>query len=188
MDVNATLSFKAGREAATHDVYLSTDEQAVIDGTAVAVTVTETSHAPSLDLAATYYWRSDEVNGAETPTTWQGEIWNLSTQEYIVVDDFESYNDIEASEEGTLGSLVLPEGGISELEEGDPILAGDPLAHVVATAPTRQAALVKLGTALQQVRMEGVATNLDALRSLAGDRELWEGRLDARRAAERLGG
>ncbi|HEC02885.1 MAG TPA: discoidin domain-containing protein, partial [Phycisphaerales bacterium] len=32
-NVDTILSFRAGREAARHDVYLSTDEQAVIDGT-----------------------------------------------------------------------------------------------------------------------------------------------------------
>jgi hypothetical protein len=99
--VDSVLSFRAGREAAKHDVYLSTDEQAVIDGTAPVTTVTEPSYASSLGLANTYYWRIDEVNDAETPTTWQGDIWNLSTQEYLVVDDFESYNDIPAGEEGS---------------------------------------------------------------------------------------
>jgi len=101
VDVDVTLSFRAGREAAKHDVYLSTDEQAVIDGTAPVMTVTSPSYAPSLDLAGTYYWRIDEVNDVETPTTWQGDIWSLSTQEYLVVDDFESYNDIPAGEEGS---------------------------------------------------------------------------------------
>jgi hypothetical protein len=100
-DADAVLSFRAGREAATHDVYLSTDEQAVIDGTAPVVTVSEPSHASFLDLAATYYWRVDEVNDAESPTTWQGDIWNFTTQEYVVVDDFESYNDIPVGEEGS---------------------------------------------------------------------------------------
>ena len=100
-DVNAALSFRAGREAATHDMYLSTDEQAVIDGIAPVVTVTEPSYASSLDLASTYYWRVDEMNDAETPATWQGDLWNFTTQEYLVVDDFESYNDIPAGEEGS---------------------------------------------------------------------------------------
>jgi len=82
-----------------HDVYLSTDEQAVIDGTAPVVTLTEPGYASSLDIAGTYYWRIDEANDAETPTAWQGNVWNLSTQEYLVVDDFESYNDIPADQE-----------------------------------------------------------------------------------------
>ena len=99
--VDAILSFRAGREAASHDVYLGADEQAVIDGNVPVAIVTETSYAPALDLAGTYYWRVDEVNDAEIPTTWQGDIWNLSTQEYLVVDDFESYNDIPIGEEGS---------------------------------------------------------------------------------------
>ena len=99
--VDVILGWRAGREADKHDVYLSTDEQAVIYGTAPVTTVTETSYRASLDVDSTYYWRVDEVNDAETPTTWQGEIWNLSTPEYLVVDDFESYNEIPAGEEGS---------------------------------------------------------------------------------------
>jgi hypothetical protein len=94
-----TLGFRAGREAAKHDVYFSSDWQAVIDGTAAVTTVTEASHGPlSLDLAQTYYWRVDEVNEVETPTTWQGNVWDFSTQKYFVVDDFESYNDLDTTD------------------------------------------------------------------------------------------
>ncbi|HUV67577.1 MAG TPA: discoidin domain-containing protein, partial [Sedimentisphaerales bacterium] len=100
MAPDVTLNWRAGREATKHNVYLSTDEQAMIDGTAPVVTVTSPTYATSLDLASTYYWRVDEVNEAETPSTWQGDVWSLSTQEYLVVDDFESYNDIETGKEG----------------------------------------------------------------------------------------
>ena len=94
--VDVTLGFRAGREAAEHDVYLSTDEQAVVDGTAPVATVTETSYGPlSLDLAMTYYWKINEVNMAETPTTLDGDVWNFTTREFLVVDDFESYNDLD---------------------------------------------------------------------------------------------
>ncbi|MBU2635169.1 hypothetical protein KJ841_01680, partial [Patescibacteria group bacterium] len=99
VDVDVTLSFRAGREAAKHDVYLSTDEQAVIDGTADVTTVTEASHGPlPLDLGTTYYWKINEVNEVETTTTWQGDIWNFTTHEYFVVDDFEDYNDYPPDE------------------------------------------------------------------------------------------
>ncbi|UCG58719.1 MAG: discoidin domain-containing protein, partial [Phycisphaerales bacterium] len=65
--VDATLSWRAGREAASHDVYLSTDEHAVTDASVPADTVTGTSHRPlSLDLAQSYYWKVNEVNIVET--------------------------------------------------------------------------------------------------------------------------
>ncbi|MCH7557578.1 MAG: discoidin domain-containing protein [Planctomycetes bacterium] len=97
--VDVTLSFRAGRGAAEHNVYIGTDEQAVIDSNVPVSTVTEASHGPlSLDLGTTYYWKINEVNEAETPTTWQGDIWNFTTPEYFVVDDFEDYNDYPPDE------------------------------------------------------------------------------------------
>jgi hypothetical protein len=29
---------------------------------------------------------------------WQGDVWNFTTQEYFVVDDFESYNDLDTTD------------------------------------------------------------------------------------------
>ena len=89
--VEVELAWRAGREAVSHDIYLGTDgnDLAFVD------TTTETSYSVSLDLAGTYYWLVDEVNDAEIPTTWQGDIWSFSTREYLVVDDFESYDSAE---------------------------------------------------------------------------------------------
>ncbi len=99
VDVDVTLGFRAGREAAKHDVYFSDSWEAVANGTAAVATVTETSYGPlSLDLGKTYYWRVDEVNEAETPSTWQGDVWDFRAQEYFVVDDFESYNDLDPTD------------------------------------------------------------------------------------------
>ncbi|MHC4680428.1 MAG: LamG-like jellyroll fold domain-containing protein, partial [Planctomycetota bacterium] len=98
VDLDAPLSWRAGRDAATHSVSVSTDEQAVIDGTAPVVSVTDASYSSTLDLGNTYFWRIDEVNDAETPTIWQGDIWSFSTPGYLVVDDFEDYNDYPPDE------------------------------------------------------------------------------------------
>ncbi|UCD00070.1 MAG: discoidin domain-containing protein, partial [Phycisphaerales bacterium] len=99
VEPDVIFSWRMGREAGTHDVYLSMDEQAVIDGNVPAVSVTNASHSPSpLDLSTTYFWRIDEVNEAETPTVWQGDIWSFSTPEYLVVDGFEDYNDYPPDE------------------------------------------------------------------------------------------
>ena len=96
---DVVLGWRAGREAATHDVYISSDEQAVIDGTAPVETVTKTSYGPmSLDLNKSYYWRVDEANEAEIPATWQGSIWSFTTTDHLIVDDFESYNDLDPAD------------------------------------------------------------------------------------------
>ena len=93
IELDLSLSFRAGREGVQHDVYFSDDLQAVADGTATVERVTETSYGPvALDLDTTYFWRVDEVNEAEPITTWPGNIWHFTTQEYFVLDDFEDYN------------------------------------------------------------------------------------------------
>jgi len=100
--LNPILGWRAGREAASHVVYFSDDLQAVIDGTAQVADVTETGHILlALNLGTTYYWRIDEVNDAEIPSRWRGEIWDFTTVEYLVVDDFESYNDLNEDEPGS---------------------------------------------------------------------------------------
>jgi len=92
--VDAALSWRAGREAASHQVYFGTDANAVADGTASVNTVADNSFDPGdLALGTTYYWRVVEVNEAASPGTWEGDLWNFTTREYLVVDDMEVYND-----------------------------------------------------------------------------------------------
>ena len=94
VDLDTVLSWRPGREAAVHEVALGADRQAVADGTAPVETVTENRYHPdTLDFATTYYWKVNEVNETATPSAWEGDIWSFTTQEYLVVDDFESYND-----------------------------------------------------------------------------------------------
>jgi len=99
VDADVTFGWRAGREAAQHDVYLSTDQQAVIDSNTPVITVTNASYGPvSLDLGQTYYWKVNEVNLAETPTTLDGNVWSFTTRQFLVIDDFESYNDLETTD------------------------------------------------------------------------------------------
>lgn len=89
--VDSILRWRAGREAVTHEVFIGTDEQAVLDGTASVEAVTESQVTPdALEYAQVYYWKVNEV-GAES--TWEGPVWTFSTAEFQVVEDFESYND-----------------------------------------------------------------------------------------------
>jgi len=88
--VDAVLSWRGGREAATHEVYFGTDSAAL----PLVGSVSKSTFAPeTLNYDMTYYWKVVEVNEAETPSVWEGDLWSFATQEYFVVDDFESYND-----------------------------------------------------------------------------------------------
>ncbi len=93
VDPFVVLGWRAGREAASHDVYVGANPNAL--GLAGPVTRSSFDTASlALALGQSYYWRIDEVNDAETLTTWQGDLWSFSTKEFLVVDDFESYNDL----------------------------------------------------------------------------------------------
>jgi len=88
--VDASLTWRPGRQAGSHQVFLGADQAAVAAGTAAAQTVTDPSFTPSgLNFGTTYYWKVDEVNTVTAP----GSVWSFTTQTYAVVEDFESYND-----------------------------------------------------------------------------------------------
>ena len=116
VEVDAVLIWRSGREAVSHQVYFGTDRQAVLDGTAPVQTVSGSSFDPgAMGLGTTYYWKVAEVNEAETPGSWQGGVWSFTTREYLVVEDFESYDDdanriydtwIDGLIDGSSGSTV----------------------------------------------------------------------------------
>jgi hypothetical protein len=88
---NAVATWRAGREAAQHTVYVGSD--------AHALTSSVSSNTNSVDLSLldlqldqTYYWRVDEVNEVEAVAVWQGPVWSLSTVPFLTIDDFESYD------------------------------------------------------------------------------------------------
>ena len=67
-----------------HDVYLDTGEQAVTEGTTAAESIPAercmTSYGPlSLELGKTYYWKVVEVNNAESPGSFESDVWSFST-------------------------------------------------------------------------------------------------------------
>ncbi len=107
---DVTLSWVAGNSAVTHDVYFGTSFDDVNDADVTGATgiyrvnQLTTSFTPAespLDWGRIYYWRVDEVNDADPNSPWKGNVWGFTVTNHIVVDDFESYNDIPAGEEGS---------------------------------------------------------------------------------------
>ncbi len=94
VDPEVVLGWRPGREATSHRVYLSSDQQAVSDGNAPADSVVGGTYTPEpLNLGTQYFWRVDEVNEAATPSVWAGPVWDFTTIEYRSIDGFETYTD-----------------------------------------------------------------------------------------------
>jgi hypothetical protein len=93
------LRWSPGDNAAQHDVYLGTGKDAVEDADASDTTGVYrnrqgfTSYTPpeALQWGQTYYWRIDEYNADTSIST--GRLWSFTVTDYLIVDDFEDYND-----------------------------------------------------------------------------------------------
>ncbi|MHC4581624.1 MAG: hypothetical protein ACYS14_09215 [Planctomycetota bacterium] len=110
VDVSPTpiLEWAAADLAGSHEIYLGTDADAVANAgknspeyKASQSVGEETFAADRLELMTTYYWRVDEVNSAEPGSPWIGNIWSFTTGDFLVVDDFEAYNDIDPPDEAS---------------------------------------------------------------------------------------
>ncbi|NQV34748.1 MAG: hypothetical protein HQ515_18785, partial [Phycisphaeraceae bacterium] len=88
--VDLRLKWRAGREAASHMVYLGTH----VEDLALLGTTDEcTFDVGLLDYDTIYYWCVTETNDAGMPAVYAGDVWSFSTPTYRVVDDFEAYDD-----------------------------------------------------------------------------------------------
>ncbi len=94
------LSWSRGDNAAQHDVYFGTDRDAVDNADTSTPDIYRgrqgnTSYTPGEDVewGQNYYWRIDEYNTDETIN--KGRVWNFIVNDFLTVDDFESYNNLD---------------------------------------------------------------------------------------------
>ncbi len=102
------LTWVASDLAASHQVYFGTDQDAVRNADTGSPEFKGTrnlgaeSYDPGLmEWETTYYWRIDEVNDSNPASPWKGNVWTFTTANFFVVDDFESYNDLNEGEPGS---------------------------------------------------------------------------------------
>jgi hypothetical protein len=100
-DVTQTvvLTWGPGDNAASHQVYFGTDEEAVRNADTGSHEYKGTRNLGSesydpgkLDWDTTYYWRVDEVNDLHPDSPWTGGVWSFTTANFLIIDDFESYD------------------------------------------------------------------------------------------------
>jgi len=101
VNVDTVLSWMGGAFAASHNLYLGTSSGAVASADGASdpsvrfVQVDGTSFDPNgLAFNTQYYWRVDAVNDVSVDSPWKGAVWNFTTGNFLVVDDFESYQDV----------------------------------------------------------------------------------------------
>jgi len=96
----SSLSWSKGDTAVSHDVYFGTDRDTVANADNSSPEFQGNQTATSLSLAdlvefggGDYYWRIDEVEADWTVHA--GTIWTFTVPDYLIVDNFESYDNID---------------------------------------------------------------------------------------------
>jgi len=100
VSLTSTFSWSAGEAAVSHDVYFGTDANGVKDANASSpeyqgnVALGSESFDPGgLEWGAMYYWRVDEIEADGTIR--KGSLWSLTGADFLIVEDFEAYDDDE---------------------------------------------------------------------------------------------
>ncbi len=107
VDVTQTpvLTWVPGVFADTHEVYFGTDAEAVKNADTSSPEYkgsgnlgSESFESGQLEWNTTYYWRIDEANNTNADSPWTGPLWSFTTANFLIVDDFESYNDLDPTD------------------------------------------------------------------------------------------
>ena len=102
VDVTQTpiLTWLPGVNSASHEVYFGADA-ASLELKASGSLGSESFEPGQLEWNTTYYWRVDEANNANADSPWTGPLWSFTTANFLIIDDIESYNDINEGEPGS---------------------------------------------------------------------------------------
>jgi hypothetical protein len=99
VQINATLNWTPATTAVSHNVYFGTDKDVVKNAATTSPEYkgnkpkgSESYDPGKLAWNSNYYWRVDAVYNTGTV---KGLVWSFTTADFLLVDDFESYNDID---------------------------------------------------------------------------------------------
>ena len=98
-----SLAWEAGELAASHQVYFGSEAESVKNADTSSSEykgskdIGSESYDPGqLEWNTTYYWRIDEIE--DGGTIQRGNVWSFTTANFLIVDDFETYNDLNEDE------------------------------------------------------------------------------------------
>jgi hypothetical protein len=89
-----TLTWTPGANGASYEIYFDSDASALeLKGSG---NLGSESYEPGLlEWNTTYYWRVDEANNTNADSPWTGPLWSFTTANFLIIDDMESYNDLD---------------------------------------------------------------------------------------------
>ena len=135
MDVTQTpvLTWTPGVFADTHEVYFGSDAEAVKNANTsspqykASGNLGSESYEPGqLEWSTTYYWHIDEANNTNADSPWTGPLWSFTTANFLIIDDMESYNDINEGEPGSNRIYLAWADGFDNPAANGSVVGNDP--------------------------------------------------------------
>jgi hypothetical protein len=165
----SSLSWSAGDTASSHDVYLGTDRDAVAAATQDSPEFQGNQAGTSLSLAGLvelgggdYFWRIDEIEGDGTVQT--GMIWKFTVPDYLLVEDFENYNDLDPGDPASNRIFNVWLDGFD-----NPAINGSVVGH--AAPPFAEQAIVHSGNQSMPLAYDNAVGKSEATLTLTSNRD-----------------
>ncbi len=165
------LTWTPGFFGESHEVYFGTDSQAVKNADASSPEYkgsgnlgSESYDPGQLEWNTTYYWRVDEANNASADSPWTGPLWSFTTANFLIIDDMESYNDLDEGEPGSNRIYLAWADGFD-----NPAINGSTVGHL--NAPFAEQTIVHGGLQSMPMAYDNAVGKSEATLTLTSNRD-----------------
>ena len=176
VDVTQTpiLTWSPGVYGASHEIYFGTDKEAVKNADTsspeykASGNLGSESYDPGqLEWDTTYYWRIDEANDTNPDSPWIGPLWSFTTANFLTIDGFESYNDLNEDEPDSNRIYLAWVDGFD-----NPAINGSVVGH--ANSPFAEQAIVHGGNQSMPMSYDNAVGKSEATLTLTYPRDWTE--------------
>ena len=148
---------------ASHEVYFGADA-ASLELKGSGNLGSESYESGQLEWDTTYYWRVDEANNANADSPWTGPLWSFTTADFLIIDDFESYNDLNEDEPGSNRIYLAWEDGFN-----NPATNGSTVGHL--DPPFAEQTIVHSGLQSMPMAYDNAVGKSEATLTLTSNRD-----------------
>jgi len=164
VDVSQTpvLTWVPG-QGASHEVYFGTDAGS-LELKSTGNLGAESFEPDQLEWNTTYYWRVDEANSTNADSPWTGPLWSFTTANFLIIDDMESYNDLDEADPGSNRIYLAWVDGYD-----NPALNGSIVGH--ANAPFAEQTIVHSGNQSMPMSYDNAVGKSEATLTLTSNND-----------------
>ena len=159
----AVLGWTPGVFGKSHEVYFGTDASS-LELKSSGNLGSESYDPGQLEWNTTYYWRVDEADSANADSPWTGPLWSFATADFLILDDMESYNDLDEGDPDSNRIYLVWVDGFD-----NPAINGSVVGH--ATLPFAEQTIVHGGNQSMPLYYDNAVGISEATLTLTSNRD-----------------